>query len=107
MNDSNRSKATRAPTTTDDDDARSRASHASRRTRLSRLSARARHFRAPPSVVVVVVVVAIPIQTNPPRRARRGPTVRFTHPSRLALFQRCRCRSRGVSLGFIYITQGS
>lgn len=75
MNDSNRSKATRAPTTTDDDDARSRASHASRRTRLSRLSARARHFRAPPSVVVVVVVN--PIQSSSAREARPN---RSVHP---------------------------
>ena len=74
MNDSNRSKATRAPTTTDDDDARSRASHASRRTRLSRLSARARHFRAPPSVVVVVN----PIQSSSAREARPNRSVHLS-----------------------------
>ena len=76
MNDSNRSKATRAPTTTDDDDARSRASHASRRTRPSRLSARARHFRAPPSVVVVVVVN--PIQSSSAREARPNRSVHLS-----------------------------
>ena len=37
-------------------------------------------------------------QSNSPRRARRGPTVR---PFAFFLFRRFRSRSRGVSLGFI------
>ena len=46
------------------------------------------------------------IQSNPILLGARGAAQPFrsrhlTHASRLSLFRRCRCRSRGVSLGFI------